>query len=112
TDAPMTDLILYHNPRCSKSRAALALLVAAGTQPQLRHYLDAPPDAAELRELLQALQVPARELLRDGEEAFRRLDLANPSRSDEELIAAIVAEPRLLQRPIAASAGRAIIGRP
>lgn len=108
----MTDLILYHNPRCSKSRAALALLEAAGLQPQLRRYLDAPPTIEELQALLRTLQLPARELLRNDEEACRRLGLDDPACSEQELLAAIAAEPALLQRPIAVCAGRAVIGRP
>jgi arsenate reductase len=107
-----TDLVLYHNPRCSKSRAALALLEAAGLQPRLRLYLEEPLSPAEVKELLQRLQLPVRELLRSGEEAFQRLGLADSTLSDEQLIAAICAEPKLLQRPIAVLGARAVIGRP
>ena len=64
----MTDLTLYHNPRCSKSRAALALLEARGLTPTIVHYLETPPSVEQLRELLRKLGLPARQLLRSGEE--------------------------------------------
>ncbi|WP_070885454.1 arsenate reductase (glutaredoxin) [Pseudomonas argentinensis] len=108
----MTDLTLYHNPRCSKSRAALQLLVQRGLQPVVVHYLDNPPSAAELREVLGKLGLPPRQLLRSGEDEYRELDLADQALGDDELIAAMVAHPRLIERPILIAGDRAAIGRP
>jgi len=108
----MTDLTLYHNPRCSKSRGALELLEARGLQPRVVHYLETPPSAAELRELLGKLGYSARQLLRSGEEAYQTLNLADPTLDDEALIAAMLEHPRLIERPILVVGDKAIIGRP
>lgn len=108
----MTDLTLYHNPRCSKSRAALQLLEERGLQPTVVHYLDTPPSAAQLREVLDKLGLPPRQLLRSGEDEYRQLDLADQALTDDALIEAMVAHPRLIERPILITADRAVIGRP
>ncbi|MNC12222.1 Arsenate reductase [compost metagenome] len=108
----MTDLTLYHNPRCSKSRGALELLEARGLQPRVVHYLETPPSAAELRELLGKLGYNARQLLRSGEEVYQTLNLADPTLDDEALIAAMLEHPRLIERPILVVGDKAIIGRP
>ena len=108
----MTDLTLYHNPRCSKSRAALELLHSRDLAPQVLLYLDTPPDAAQLRDLLGKLGIGARQLLRTGEDAYKELDLANAGLSDEQLIAAMVAHPKLIERPILVAGDKAVIGRP
>ena len=108
----MTDLTLYHNPRCSKSRAALQLLESRGLQPRIVHYLETPPTADELRELLGKLQISARQLLRTGEDAYKSLDLANPDLSEAALIEAMLSQPKLIERPILVAGKRAVIGRP
>ncbi|WP_017937917.1 arsenate reductase (glutaredoxin) [Zestomonas thermotolerans] len=108
----MTDLTLYHNPRCSKSRGALELLEARGLQPTIVRYLETPPSAAELRELLRKLGIPARQLLRTGEEEYQSLGLADPGLGEEQLIEAMAAHPRLIERPILVAGDRAVIGRP
>ncbi len=108
----MTELTLYHNPRCSKSRAALQLLEERDLQPVVVHYLDTPPSAAELREILNKLGLPPRQLLRSGEDEYRELGLANQALSDEDLIEAMAAHPRLIERPILIAGDRAVIGRP
>jgi arsenate reductase len=108
----MDDTRLYHNPRCSKSRGALELLNERGIQPRVIAYLETPPDADELRELLRMLALPARALLRTGEDEYASLGLADPSLSEEALIAAMVAHPRLIERPIFVHGGRAVVGRP
>lgn len=108
----MTDLTLYHNPRCSKSRAALQLLEERGLQPTVVHYLDTPPSAAQLREVLDKLGLPPRQLLRSGEDEYRHLNLADQALTDDALIEAMVAHPRLIERPILITADRAVIGRP
>lgn len=108
----MTELTLYHNPRCSKSRSALELLNARGLQPTLIHYLDTPPSASELRSLLLKLGYNARQLLRTGEELYQTLNLADPALSEEALINAMLENPRLIERPILIVGERAIVGRP
>ncbi|GFM72481.1 arsenate reductase [Pseudomonas cichorii] len=108
----MTDLKLYHNPRCSKSRGALELLQARGLTPDIVLYLETPPDAAQLRDLLTKLGIGPRQLLRSGEDDYKALSLADPSLSDEQLIAAMVSHPKLIERPILVAGDKAVIGRP
>lgn len=108
----MTDLTLYHNPRCSKSRGALELLQARGLAPTVVHYLETPLDAAQLEALLGKLGISARQLLRTGEDEYKTLNLADASLSEAQLIAAIAAHPKLMERPILATADKAVIGRP
>jgi len=108
----MTDLTLYHNPRCSKSRGALELLEARGLQPTVVRYLETPPTAAELTALLAKLQLPARDLLRSGEDEYKALNLADASLTEAQLIAAMVEHPKLIERPILIAGDKAVIGRP
>lgn len=108
----MTDLTLYHNPRCSKSRGALELIEARGLQPTVIRYLENPPSAGELAALLGKLGISARELLRSGEDEYRNLGLADPSLSEDQLIEAMVQHPRLIERPILVAGDKAVIGRP
>jgi arsenate reductase (glutaredoxin) len=108
----MEDTRLYHNPRCSKSRGALELLTEHGIQPRVIAYLDTPPGADELRALLRMLDLPARALLRTGEDEYAGLGLADPTLPDDALIEAMAAHPRLIERPIFVHKGRAVIGRP
>lgn len=103
---------LYHNPRCSKSRGALELLQERGIQPHIVPYLETPPSADELRDVLRMLGLPARALLRTGEDAFAELDLSRPELDEDALINAMVAHPRLIERPIFVHEGRAVLGRP
>lgn len=108
----MTDGVLWHNPRCSKSREALALLRAHGIEPRILAYLDTPPDVATLREVLRLLRLPARALLRTGEAEYAALGLDDPGNDDVALIAAMAAHPRLIERPVYIRGKRAAIGRP
>lgn len=108
----MTDLTLYHNPRCSKSRGALELLEARGLAPTIVRYLETPPDAATLEQLLAKLGIGARQLLRTGEDDYKALELANPALSDAQLIKAMVEHPKLIERPILVAGDKAVIGRP
>lgn len=108
----MTDLTLYHNPRCSKSRDALELLEARGLAPHIVRYLETPPDAATLTALLSKLGISARQLLRSGEDEYKALELANPALTEAQLIAAMVAHPKLIERPILVAGDKAVIGRP
>ncbi|MBF6623551.1 MAG: arsenate reductase (glutaredoxin) [Pseudomonas stutzeri] len=108
----MTELTLYHNPRCSKSRKALELLEERGLQPLVIRYMETPPTADELQALLARLGISARQLLRSGEEEYSSLNLSDASLSDTQLIAAMVAHPRLIERPILVAGDVAVIGRP
>lgn len=108
----MTELTLYHNPRCSKSRAALELLEARGLTPRIVRYLETPPSSAELKALLAKLGYQPRQLLRSGEEEYQSLGLADPNLSDAQLIEAMVAHPRLIERPVLIAGDQAVVGRP
>ena len=108
----MTDLTFYHNPRCSKSRAALELLAARGLEPRIVRYLENPPDAATLQALLIKLGITARQLLRSGEDDYKALGLGDSSLDEASLIAAMVAHPKLIERPILVNGDKAVIGRP
>lgn len=108
----MTDLTLYHNPRCSKSRGALELLEARGLTPTVVRYLETPLNVAQLQSLLGKLGISARQLLRTGEDEFKALNLADSSLSEAQLIAAIAEHPKLMERPILEVGDKAVIGRP
>lgn len=105
-------ITIFHNPRCSKSRATLALLEKRGLAPKIRLYLEEPPDAAELRSIVRKLGIPARSLLRTGETEYREQGLDDDSLSEEQLIEAMAATPRLIERPIVVAGRRAALGRP
>ena len=105
-------MIIYHNPRCSKSRQALELLERQGADIDIIRYLDTPPDAATLVELLERLGLSARELMRKGEDPYKELNLANPELSEAQLVQAMVDYPKLIERPIVLANGKAAIGRP
>jgi arsenate reductase len=108
----MTDVRIWHNPRCSKSRATLALLEARGLQPQIVDYQQNPPSAAELDRILRLLDMAPRELMRRDEPEYAELDLDDDGLDRAALIAAMVAHPRLIQRPVVLANGKASIGRP
>ena len=108
----MTDLTLYHNPRCSKSRGALELLEARGLTPTVVRYLETPLSAAQLRDLLAKLNISARQLLRSGEDEYKALNLADASLSEAQLIDAMAAHPKLIERPVLVVGDKAVIGRP
>ena len=105
-------ITIFHNPRCSKSRATLALLEKRGVTPKIRLYLEEPPDAAELRSIVKKLGIPARSLLRTGEAEYREQGLDDESLSEDQLIEAMAATPRLIERPIVVAGRRAALGRP
>lgn len=103
---------ILHNPRCSKSRATLALLQDKGMEPEIIHYLETPPDAATLKDICRRLNIAPRDLLRKGEAEYAELGLDNPQLSDAELIEAMHRHPRLIERPIVLCGDKAAIGRP
>ncbi len=108
----MSQISIFHNPRCSKSRSALELLEARGIQPEIVRYLETPPSAAELKALLGKLGIGARQLLRTGEDEYKELDLANPALSDDQLIDAMARHPKLIERPIVIVGDKAVVDRP
>lgn len=107
----MTQVTIYHNPRCSKSRQTLALLQENGVEPTIVEYLKTPPNAAELQSLLTKLELSADELLRKKETVYKELGLAGVSDNDA-LIAAMINNPKLIERPIVVKGDKAAIGRP
>ena len=105
-------IVIYHNPRCSKSRQTLALIRERGIEPEIVEYLKTPLDAGALRDLLGALGMSARDLIRSGEAPYRELGLSDSSLSEDDLVAAIATHPILMQRPVVRRGGRAMVGRP
>ncbi|MER3384821.1 arsenate reductase (glutaredoxin) [Pectobacterium aroidearum] len=108
-----TSVTIYHNPRCSKSRETLALLQEHNVTPDVVLYLDTPPDAATLAQLIQQLGFnSARELMRTKEERYQQLGLSDTTLTETQLIQAMVDNPKLIERPIVVAHGQARIGRP
>lgn len=108
----MTSVTIYHNPRCSKSRQTLVLLEEQGVTPSIVKYLETPPSAAELQEILTLLALTPRQLMRIKEAEYKALGLDDESLTTDELIAAMIATPKLIERPIVLANGKAAIGRP
>ena len=108
----MSDYVIYHNPKCSKSRAALALLTENKIEPEIIEYLDKPPSITTLENILTLLNFQPIELVRTNEEAFNVLNLGDPTTTNEQLIKAMNSHPILIERPIVVCANKAIIGRP
>lgn len=105
-------LSIYHNPRCSKSRETLALLEQRGLSPEVIKYLDTPPDADHIQRLLSLLNMSsARQLMRTKEAVYGELNLTAVE-DEQALIAAMVANPKLIERPIVVNGNQAAIGRP
>lgn len=105
----MSNVTIWHNPRCTKSRQALALLRDRGIEPEIVEYLKTPPSEADIRSALGMLDLPAPALLRRREAAEAGLGADSDA---EAVIAAMVKEPALIERPVVIRDGRAVIGRP
>ena len=103
---------IYHNPRCSKSRQTLSLLEQKGVEIDIIEYLKTPPDLKTLKDIIQRLGITPHELLRKNEEEYKLLGLDNRDVSDEQIIAAMVKNPKLIERPIVIYHGKAALGRP
>lgn len=103
-------ITIWHNPRCSKSRATLKLLEDAGHRPDVRLYLQDPPTRAELMEALAALNIGAADLARKGEAVWKELALNDAS--DDDVISAMLSHPILIERPLVLANGRGALGRP
>lgn len=105
-------MTILHNPRCSKSREALALLRARGVEPRVVEYLKTPPTAAELEGILQAAGLQPRDLMRKGEDAYRELGIGTRDFTRQELVDLMVRHPVLIERPVVVAGDRAVVGRP
>lgn len=103
---------IYHNPRCSKSRQTLTLLHERNVDAEVIEYLQTPPDKQELEQLLDLLNLEPRQLMRTGEDEYKALGLDDESLGRDALIEAMVAHPKLIERPIVVHNGKAAIGRP
>lgn len=108
----MSKYIYYHNTRCSKSNAGLALLTEHGVTPTIINYLETPPDANTLQCILKKIGISARELLRKGESEYKELNLADETLTEAVLIEAMIQHPKLIERPILVVDDKAVIGRP
>ena len=105
------EITIYHNPRCSKSRATLELLRARGIEPNIVEYLQSPPSKEQLKTILGLLGMHATELARRKEDAWQQAGLDDQS-TDDNILDAMVSHPALIERPIVVRGNRAIIGRP
>jgi arsenate reductase len=103
---------IYHNPRCSKSRATLELLVNHGIEPTVVLYLEQPPDAETLKSITRQLDCSISDIIRKGEEEYTALGLAKSALTEDELVKIVAQNPKLLERPIVVNNGKAAIGRP
>jgi len=108
----MAEVVIYHNPKCSKSRQTMALLEERGIEPTVVKYLETPPNAAKLKELLSLLAMAPRELMRKNEAPYKALELAREDLSEDELVRVMVENPVLIERPIVEANGKAAVGRP
>ena len=107
----MREITLWHNPRCSKSRDAFKYVEEKALEMNVRKYLEETPSKEEIESLLVKLGCGARELMRTKESIYKELDLTHED-SEEKLIEAMVAHPKLIERPIVIKGDRAVIGRP
>jgi arsenate reductase len=103
---------IYHNPRCSKSRQTLNLLEENNVSAEIVLYLETPPSASILEDLIYKLGITPRELLRKGEDAYKENNLKDPELSNAQLIQAMVKNPKLIERPIVVKGNKAVLGRP
>jgi len=101
---------IYHNPRCSKSRQTLELIREKGVEPQIVEYLETPPSAAELKDILSKLGMSAAEIVRTKEAKEEGIDVS--SLDNDALIEALAAHPRAIERPIVVKDAKAVMGRP
>jgi arsenate reductase len=106
-------ITIYHNPRCSKSRATLKLLNEKGVEPEIRLYLEDPPSVGELQEISRKLDMDPNRFMRFNEEVAKQQNLsAADDRADSDWLTLMSENPILIERPIVISGNRAVIGRP
>lgn len=103
---------IFHNPRCSKSRQTLELLREQGVEPDIIRYLETPPTAQILEQILAALDITPRELMRTGEKEYKEQGLDDPELGRETLIKAMIDTPKLIGRPIVIRGNKVALGRP
>lgn len=108
----MTNITIYHNPECSKSRAALALLEENDVSPEIIYYLETPPSSEDLKSLLKKLGLQLQDIIRRSEDDFDELGLDDETLSEEIVLDLLQKHPHLLQRPIVVKGDKAIIARP
>jgi arsenate reductase len=108
----MSQLTIYHNPKCQKSRQTLALLREKGLEPTIIEYLSSPPSKTQLKAILNMLKLEPRQLMRQEEPEYKELQLNDSNLTKEQLINAMIEHPRLIQRPIVVYGERAALGRP
>ncbi len=106
------EVIIYHNPKCSKSRQSLQLLQEQGIEPKIIHYLQTPPTHQELDGILRGLNRQPRELMRKGETEYVQLGLPDDALTRDQLITAMIQHPKLIERPIVLIGDKIAIGRP
>lgn len=108
----MDKVTIYHNPRCSKSRATLALLEENEVDPEIVYYLDNPPNPEELKSLLNKLDMKLRDLLRRNEPEYEELGLDDETLDESIVLDLVCKHPKLIERPIVVKGDRAVLGRP
>jgi arsenate reductase len=108
----MSSITIWHNPRCSKSCQTLQLIRGRGVEPTIVEYLKTPPSTAELSDALDQLGLEPRELMRKMEAPYKELSLGDEGLGRAELIAAMVENPVLIERPVVFRGKRAVLGRP
>lgn len=106
------EIVIWHNPRCSKSRQTMQVLMDAGVQPKVIEYLKTPPEQSEIKHVLGLLGIAPKAFMRTKEAAFKDNDLSAAGVSDEALIDAMAAHPILIERPVVIKGDQAVIGRP
>jgi arsenate reductase (glutaredoxin) len=103
----MSTYIIWHNPRCSKSRQTMGILEENGVEAEVVKYLETTPSAEEIKAVLKKLKISARELMRTKEDEYKQLGL-----KDQKLIEAMAAHPKLIERPVVIKGEKAVLGRP
>jgi len=108
----MTNITIYHNPRCSKSRQTLEILNQNGHEPDVVKYLQSPPDIKLIKHVLTLLNLSPRDLMRKKEAEYKDNNMSDPSLSDDQLIELMHKFPKVIERPIVVNKNKAVIGRP
>ncbi|HUD53336.1 arsenate reductase (glutaredoxin) [Parvibaculum sp.] len=108
----MPKVVIWHNPRCSKSRATLSLIEQHGLDPEIIEYLKTPPSADDIKSVLKKLRMRPRDLMRKGEPVYKELALDNDKLTDDQLVKAMAENPILIERPVVIFGQRAKLGRP
>jgi len=108
----MPKVVIWHNPRCTKSRATLSLIEQHGLDPEIVEYLKTPPSADEIKAVLKKLRMKPRDLMRKSEAPYKDLGLGSDKLSDDQLVTAMAENPILIERPVVIFGQRAKLGRP